>query len=124
MAASAKITIGLETIELGDIPLGILKKFTITATPDRVQHNLVKQAVADIDEALQVGDISTIETLLIHCITNDVDLDPSFSATFRAGIEVQENEWAIFKPTGTVYFRNNDSGEQSTIEYWIIGTDA
>ena len=124
MSASAKITIGIETIEIGADPFEVLKKVTITAVPDRKLYNQVKQVVVDTDEALVVGDISTVEAILVHCITNDVDIDSAFSSTFKASITVNEGEWAIFKPAGILYMKNNDAGEQSTIEYWLIGTDA
>ena len=124
MAASAQIIVGLDVQEIGAWDWdGILKKFSITATPDAKHYTIVEQAVADTAEALTFGDVATIETILVHCITNDVDIDCNYTAaTFRASNTVQEGEWAIFKPAGTVYFKNNDAGEQSTFEYWLIGT--
>ncbi len=70
-----------------------------------------------------MGDVGTIELMIIHCISNDVDIDPSYTAaTFRAGIEIQEGEWFVGKPSGSVYFKNNDAAESVTMEYWLIGT--
>jgi hypothetical protein len=80
------------------------------------------QASADADEAIAVGDVGTIELIIMKCISNDVDVDTSYSAAFSAEIEIQEGEMAVFKPTGTTRIKNDDAGEQSTIEYWVIGT--
>jgi hypothetical protein len=123
LAASAKITVGIDVTEIGSWDWdGILKKFAITAAPDAKYYSIVQQAVADTEEALALGDVATIEAMLVHCITNDVDLDTAYASSFEATIEVQEGEWAIFKPKGTVYFKNDDAAEQSTFEYWLIGT--
>ncbi len=123
MAASCKVTVGIDVLEIGAWDWdGILKKFEITATPDAKHYNIVQQAVADTEEALTVGDVATIEMMIVHCITNDVDIDPAYASSFEANIEVQQGEWAIFKPKGTVYFKNDDSAEQVTFEYWLIGT--
>jgi hypothetical protein len=82
----------------------------------------MEQAVADTDEVLAVGDVGTIELIIMKCITNDVDVDTSYSAAFSAEIEIQEGEVSIFKPSGTVRIKNNDAAEQSTVEYLILGT--
>ena len=123
MAASCKVTVGIDVQEIGGWSWdGILKKFSITATPDAKHYSIRQQAVADTEEALSVGDVAAIEVMIVHCISNDVDIDPAYASSFEANIEVQEGEWAIFKPKGTVYFKNDDAGEQSTFEYWLIGT--
>jgi hypothetical protein len=123
MAASGAMTVGFDVQEVGAVDWdGILKKFTITATPDTKFYNHVQQAVADTDEAIDVGDVSTIEMMIVHCIANDCDIDPAYASSFEANIEVQEGEWACFKPSGVVRIKNNDATEQTTIEYWLIGT--
>jgi hypothetical protein len=123
MAASGAITVGFDVQEIGAVPWdGILKKFNITTTPDTKYYNNPQQAVADTDEAIGVGDVATIEYMIVHCITNDCDLDLNYSASFKASATVQEGEWACFKPAGTVHMKNNDAAEQTTIEYWLIGT--
>lgn len=124
MTASGKITVGWQTSEVGSDPWDAVKKFGITTTPDRKFFNHMQQAVADTEEALDIGDLGTIGMVIVHCITNDADIDPNFSATFKAGVTVAEGEWAVFQPAGTMYLKNNDAAEQSEIEYWIIGTQA
>lgn len=102
--------------------LEAIANFVATATCTRAVYNYQVQAVADTDEILQLGDVTTPELVVIHCVSNDVDVDTSYSAAFSAEIEIQEGEWAVFKPTGTVRIKNDDAAEQSTIEAWIIGT--
>ncbi|MHA2063276.1 MAG: hypothetical protein ACXABY_02725 [Candidatus Thorarchaeota archaeon] len=123
MAAAGKITVGFDVQEIGAVDWdGVLKAFNITTTPDTKFYNHPTQAVADTEEAIAVGDVGTIEYMIVHCITNDCDLDTNFVTAFKASQVVQEGEWACFKPSGTVYMKNNDAAEQSLIEYWLIGT--
>jgi len=68
-----------------------------------------------------LGGETTVHLILLHCITNDVDIDTSYNTSFSAEIECQEGEWCVFKPTGTVRIKNDDAGEQSTVEYWVFG---
>lgn len=96
--------------------------FSTTTTVSAKAHVYQTQAVADTDEVLDLGGVTTPEVILIHCITNDVDIDTSYSAAFSAEITVNENEWAVFKPAGTVRIKNDDAGEQSVIEAFIWGT--
>jgi hypothetical protein len=122
VAAKTEVTIGLKVLELNADDLDFIKRFDSTATPTRTTHMIVQQAVADTAEVLPVGDVGTVELIILKCVTNDVDIDTSYVSSFNAEIEVQEGEWAVFKPTGTVWFKNDDSAEQSTVEYWVVGT--
>jgi hypothetical protein len=122
MAAKAEVTIGLKVLELNAEDLDFIKRFDSTATPTRTTHMLLQQAVADTAEVLPVGDVGTVELIVMKCVTNDVDVDTTYVSAFNAEIEVQEGEWTVFKPSGTVWIKNNDAAEQSTIEYWVVGT--
>ena len=122
MAVEGKITVGFSVTEIGADAWDVLKKFNITTVADRKFYSVVQQAVADTAEALSVGDLGTVEAIIVHAITNDVDIDPNYVSVFKAGNTVQVGEWAIFKPAGTLYFKNNDSAVQVTFEYWLIGT--
>lgn len=102
--------------------LRIAERFSTTSVPTRVFYQYMVQAVADTAEAIAVGDVGSIQLIVMKCVTNDVDVDTSYSASFNAEVEIQEGEMAIFKPTGTVYIKNDDAAELSTVEYWIIGT--
>jgi len=121
MAAEVNVNIIAQLTGLGDLQ-EFAKKFTMTATPTRALYHYAVQDTADTAQALEVGDVGTVELVILKCISNDVDIDTSFNTAFSAEIEVQEGELTVFKPTGTTYFKNDDSGETSTIEYLIFGT--
>lgn len=122
MAAEAKITIGIEVNELGADNWDFIKKFSDTGTPARKFNNYLVQAVADTDEVLSFGDVGTVTGLLIHCITNDCDVDLDYVSSFDADMNIPEGEWAyIPNPAGTVRIKNNDAAEQTTMEYWAWG---
>jgi hypothetical protein len=121
MSAECSVNIIAKLTGLGDMQ-EFAKRFTTTATPTRAVYQYAVQDTADTAQALVVGDVGTIELIILRCVSNDVDIDTSYSVTFSAEIEVQEGEVTIFKPTGTVYFQNDDAEETSTIEYIVIGT--
>jgi hypothetical protein len=93
-----------------------------TTTCTKFAHVYQIQAVADTDEALDLGNVTTPQIVLIKCIANDVDVDCSYSASFSADITVNEGEFALFRPVGTVRIKNDDSAEAVTIEAFIWGT--
>jgi len=96
--------------------------FSTTTTITYKNKVYTEQATADTEEALPLGGVTTPHLVIIKCIANDVDIDPSYTAsTFRAGITIQEGEFAVFMPAGDVYFKNNAVGEKSTIECLIWG---
>jgi hypothetical protein len=102
--------------------LSFRKFFNTTATPTAVTHQRRVQATADAEEALDLGDISTVEYVLIYAVTNNLSLDCDFDTTYNADIIVASGEVAMFKPAGTVYVKNNDAGQVVTYEYIVIGT--
>lgn len=120
MAAECTINLLAKITGLGK-ELRIPEQFS-TTVPTRVFYQYMVQAVADTAEAIAVGDVGTIELIIMKCVANDVDVDTSFSASFSAELTINEGEMAIFKPTGTVYIKNDDAAELSTVEYWIVGT--
>lgn len=121
MAAEASISIIAELTGLGKIQQ-FAEKFSTTATPSRVLYQYDIQDTTNTAQALDVGDVGTIELIILKCISNDVDIDTSYVSSFNAEIEVQEGEVTIFKPTGTVYIKNDDTDEVSTFEYIVIGS--
>lgn len=122
MAASARTKILFELTGLGQ-ELEFSGNFVTTTEPTRALHHYAVQDVADTDQALELGDVGTEQLLIIKCVSNDVDLDLDFDSAFNADLTVQEGEFAVIpQPSGTVHFKNNDAGEQSTIEYVLVGT--
>lgn len=121
MAASCDVSVIAEVTGLGQLQV-LAEKFAITTAPARVHYQYMEQYEADAHEVLDIGDVGTVHLIILKCIANDVDIDTSYVApTFAAEIEVQEGEVAVFKPTGTVWIRNDDDAEKSTIEYLVIG---
>jgi|SRR3990167_2472559 len=121
MAAEVKVTVAAQVTGLGQL-FELVDTFTTTTTATRKTYGYQVQAVADTAEALGLGDVTTPELIIIRCVTNDVDIDTSFSVAFSAEITVNEGEVAVFKPTGTVYLKNDDSAEAVTVEYIVVGT--
>lgn len=121
MAAELKVTVLSQLTGLGKV-FEFVETFTTTTTPTMKYQGYQVQAVADTAEALNLGDITTPELIIIKCITNDVDIDCNYSSSFSADITVNEGEVAVFKPAGTVYIKNDDSAEACTIEVLIVGT--
>ncbi len=117
-ASSKLITLlqGLgKTIEF---PVG----WSTTTTPTKYYYGRQIQATADTEEALEMGNVTTPLLVVISCVTNDVDIDTSFNTTFSAELTINEGECAVFSPTGTVYLKNDDAGEASTLDILVIGT--
>lgn len=120
MSVTNKINLHAELTGLGEqeiIPLTM----STTTTISKKYHGYITQTTEDTEEALSLGGITTAHLIIIKCITNDMDVDCAFSVTFSADITVQEGEFAVFKPAGTVYIKNNDAAEVSTFEVWIFG---
>ena len=122
MAASCSVSIIAEVLGLGNDQV-FCEKFSTTNTPARAVYHYMVQATANTAEALEVGDVSTIDLVILKCVANDVDLDLDWDTAFDADLTVAEGEACVIPaPAGTVYFKNNDTDEQSTIEYWVIGS--
>jgi hypothetical protein len=122
MAAELKIKISAELTGLGDPMKFLPKKYTMAGTPTLKFENRQIQAVADTEEALYMGGITTPMMIIMKCVSNDVDVDVSFNSTFSAEITIEQGETQVFKPVGTVYIKNDDAGEVSTVDYIVVGT--
>ena len=121
MAASAGINIIVELLGLGKIQ-SFVDRFTVTTTPTKSHYNYRQQAVADTEEALDLGGVSTVGLVVIKAVTNDMTIDTTFVSSYVAELVVLAGEIAAFNPSGTVYIKNQDSAEQVTYEYLVIGT--
>lgn len=120
MSATMEVTVRALLSGLGkEVEFNESFDTTTAPTAKTVQYRI--QAVADTAEALDLGGVSTVHLIIIKSITNDLDVDADYSAAFDADIEVQEGEFAIFKPAGTVYVKNHDNGVRSIYEYVVVG---
>jgi hypothetical protein len=121
MAVSNNVQVLAILEGLGEM-VGFADAFSTTTTITYKHNDYVEQTTADSEQALGLGGVTTPHLIILKCIANDVDVDCNYTdATFRANNTVQEGEFAVFMPAGTVYIKNNDAGEKSTIEYWVWG---
>lgn len=121
MAISSTITV-VHKVEGTGTDLSFRTQFNTTTTPTAVTHQRRTQSTADTEEVLDLGDIATVELITITAITNDLLIDCDFSAAFDGDIIVPEGETATFKPSGTVYVKNEDAGEACVYDYIAVGT--
>lgn len=121
MAAIATCRLIVELDGLGE-NLQFPEAFTTTTTPTTFTYMRQTQTTADTEEALDIGNVTTPLLIVMKCITNDVDVDCNYSSSFSADITINEGEVAVFRPAGTVYIKNDDSEEESVVEFLVIGT--
>jgi hypothetical protein len=120
MAATGTVSIIAELLGLGK-EARFLDRFSLTNAPTKTTYNYRQQAVADTAEALDLGGVSTVDLVIIKAITNDMTIDASFDTTYHAELNLPEGEISVFKPSGTIYIKNEDAAEQATYEYLVIG---
>lgn len=117
--ANARLVVTLQGLSKTiEFPVG----WATTVTPTKYYYGRQVQATADTEEVLEMGNVTTPLLVIVSCVTNDVDIDTSFDTTFSGEITVNEGECAVFRPTGTVYLKNDDAGESCTVDVLIIGT--
>lgn len=119
--ATANIKILADVTGLGE-RMEFVESFDVSTDPTVFTHQYRIQATSDTAEALALGDVSTEHMVIIKAVTNDMDVDCDYSATFDADINIPQGEVAIFKPSGTVYIKNATAAETVTYEYWVLGT--
>jgi len=120
MAASGSVKLVMQLLGLSQ-EQSFSDRFTLANVPTLKVMDYRQQAVADTEETLDIGSLTNIDCIVIKAITNDMTVDPSFDTTYREGIVILEGEFAMFSPAGTVKIKNQDSAEQATYEYFIIG---
>lgn len=96
--------------------------FNIGTTPTSSTYNYRVLATAGTAEALDLGDVFTVYGIMIKAIDHDIELDCNWSSSFSADLKVKSGEVAFFMPAGTVYVKNEDTGETPAYEYYVIGT--
>jgi len=123
MAASVDVTIIAELTGLGiDIPF--IKKGTDGTTPTAATYNYRVLATTNTAEALDLGDISTVQGIAIRAVDYDLDIDCDYVSAFDSDITVKAGEISalIPNPAGTVYVKNNGTDETPAYEYLVWGT--
>jgi len=123
MSAECKAKFIVELTGLGE-EITIAENFT-TTTPDGATYNYRTQATGGTEEALDLGDVSTVEFVVIKAVTNDLQIDTSYAAdTFSAELEVPEGKAEMFRPVdgNLVYVKNKTGSEVCVYEYLVVGT--
>lgn len=79
-------------------------------------------ATTNTEETLDVGDVATVDMIILKAVSGDIAVDTSFNATFSTEIIAEAGELPlIFKPNGTVKVKNNTADETPTYSYMVIG---
>lgn len=121
MAGTATVNISARLTGLGESSFNLSDSFT-DATPTKVVQQYRVLASADSDEALDLGDISTVEGIMIRAVDLDLDVDCDYVDSFNADLDIAAGECAYFKPEGTVKVKNGTASETPAYEYIAWGT--
>jgi len=118
--ATGTIKISVKLTGLGE-DVALNNKFDVTTAPTAATYNYRTLATADTAEALDLGDVSTAHLICLKAIGGDLEIDTSYDTSFNAELIVHDGEVAVFKPNGTVYVKNQDTGETPSYEYLVLG---
>jgi len=124
MAATLDVSVIAELTDLGK-GFSFTDKGTDGTTPDAtsgVQYRTL--ATADTDEALGLGDVSTVQCIIIRAIDYDLDIDLDYASSFDVDLTVKAGEVpaVIPYPAGVTQVKNNGAGETPAFEYAVVGT--
>lgn len=104
-----------------DMNIEFLKKYTHGQTPTKFVCTTQDQAVADVAEVLGIGDVSTVDMVVMFAKLNDVDIDTSYDSSFNAELSFTQGEVQIFRPEGIIWIKNGTGTEKATVTYLVIG---
>ena len=122
MAAECKVQVVASLTGLGKT-YEFNETFSVTTTPSAKAYIYQVQATTDVAEALQKGDVTTPELIIIHAVDNEVEVDTDWvTPTFEAHEIIAEGEVRVIKPAGVVYIKNHTTSEVATVEALIVGT--
>lgn len=123
MAAEFNVSVIAELIGLGK-DVSFTDKGIDGTTPTAGSYMYRTLATADTDEALDLGDVSTVGAIVIRAVTNDLDIDLDYASSFDVDLTIKAGEVAavIPYPSGVTQIKNNGAGETPVYEYFIVGT--
>jgi len=121
MAGAANVSTSLTVTGLG---ASRTQDNSFAATvPTAVTSQYLVQTTTDVGELLPLGDVSTVQGVLIKAITNDAYIDTTFDTDFSNEIELIAGQSVYFKPVGAVYFINKTANPAVvTLDYTVFGT--
>ncbi len=121
MAGVASVTTSISISGLGTSTITLSNTFTgTTPTKDGFQYRVL--GTANTAEALDLGDVSTVEGVLIRAVDLDLDIDTSFNSSFSKELNCAAGESVYFKPEGIVYVNSGETDETPAYEYVVFGT--
>lgn len=120
MAADVSVGMIVDMTGLGK-DSSFTEKFSVATTPTALTYNYRTLAVADTAEALDLGDVATVEWVIIKAI-GAIYVDTSYSVSFSNELVIPAGQVASFKPGGTVYVKNFTGAATPAYEYWACGT--
>ncbi len=94
-------------------------------TPTGATYNYRVLTITNIDEALDLGDVSTGTILAIRAIDKDLKVDLNYTGgTFRTSFTLVAGKPAalIPNPEGDIYVVNDAGTDTPAFEYLLIGT--
>jgi hypothetical protein len=122
MAASFTLEYFAQLTGLGANDSSMSGFSTLGQTATAVTHQYRTIATTNVAEALDLGDVATVDMIILRAISGDIGIDTSYVSSYSAEIVAESGELpVIFKPSGTVYVKNNTADETPTYEVLIIG---
>ena len=124
MAATLDVSVIAELQGLGQ-DIAFLDKGTDGTTPTATTGRPTRTlAVADTDEALDLGGVSTVTCIVIRAIDFDLDIDLDYASSFDVDLTIKAGEvpCVIPNPAGVTQVKNNGAAETPTYEYMVVGT--
>jgi hypothetical protein len=124
MAATLDVSVIAELQGLGQ-DISFLDKGTDGTTPTATTGRQYRTlTTADADEAIDLGDVSTVTCIIIRAVTNDLDIDLDYASSFDVDMTVVAGGpcAVITNPAGVTQIKNNGAGETPTFEVFVVGT--
>lgn len=118
---SSNVGLSASVSGLGSSSINLSTTFT-PSDPDAYVRGYRQLSDANTAEQIDMGDLSTVLGMIVAADACDCLVDPNFVSSFKAGVIIKAGESAFFRPAGTVYIKNEDSGETPKYEYLAFGT--
>jgi hypothetical protein len=123
MAAEVSINLLCELTGLGR-EFKFVDRATDGTVPTAATYNYRVLATGGTAEILDLGDITTVQGVVIRAIDKDLDIDCDYVSTFDADLTLIAGELPAFipNPAGVVYVKNTTGTETPKYEYLCWGT--
>lgn len=121
MAASFDVSVLAQLTGLGN-QIDFAEKGSDETTPTGATYNYRTIGTADVAEALDLGDVSTVTCVILYAINYDILIDCDFVSSFDADLTAKAAgiPAVIPYPAGTVYVQG-ESGQTPKYEYIVVG---